>query len=313
MKTKAILLGTLVMAILAACSNDESEHIANGSKNAPTFTASIDGLVNTRAYNQVWENNDAIGITGTSGNKQYTNVKHITTGNGNFDVADAAQTIYYQDDNNVSFTAYYPWSESTTITAGTEKQKEQSTFDFLYGTGTGSKASPNVALAFTHKMAKVVLTIKKGADVGFDEVKAAKLSLEGFLHKGTFNGLTGEVTATEGAVSGWCFAGNAEAAADNDAPKTENTADETVSYTLILFPQTFAAKLPFSATLEGKQTFKADLDFTTANSKDENPGNYWIGGRQYNMSITLNKTGITVNGCTIQKWDETNGGDVSAQ
>lgn len=36
-------------------------------------------------------------------------------------------------------------------------------------------------------MTKVVLSVKPGNGVGYDEVKAALLSLEEFRHKGTFN------------------------------------------------------------------------------------------------------------------------------
>lgn len=308
-------MSTLVMVSLAACNNDENENLTNGSQNTPTFTASIDGLVNTRATDQTWGNGDAIGITGKSGETQYTNVQYTTTaGDGNFTVAKESESIYYQDGSEVYFTAYYPWNgTSTTITASTEEQSKQNTFDFLYGTGTGSKSSPDVELSFKHKMAKVAFTIEKGKGVSFDEVKAAKLSLRGFFHQGTFDGLTGTATATEGEVTDWCFAGNIATPAYN-APYTTDDTNETVTYTLICFPQAFAATLPFAATLDGKQTFKAELDFTTANTAagDENTGNYWTGGRQYNMGIRLNKAGVTVTGCNIEPWTEADGGIVDA-
>lgn len=313
MKTKAILLGALAITTLAGC-NNENDHIADGPQNA-TFTASISGQKNTRAYDRTWENGDAIGITGTSHNKEYTNIRYTTVnGDGTFTVATPGQEIYYQDNNEVSFTAYYPQGESTDITASTVKQENQKQFDFLYGTGTGSKASPNVALAFNHQMTKLVLTIQKGADVSYAEVQEAKLSLGGFLHVGTFNGLTGVVEATGEEATNWCFAGNANTT--YNAPRTLDANAETVSYTLILFPQVFATTLPFEASLEGRQEFKANLDFTAANraAGDEHPGNYWTGGRQYNMSIKLNKTGITVEGCTITEWNVVSGGDpVEAQ
>ncbi|MGN0299758.1 MAG: fimbrillin family protein [Lachnospiraceae bacterium] len=68
------------------------------------------------------------------------------------------------------------------MSADTRVQSGQKAFDFLWAQATGSKANPNVAFTFAHKMAKVVITVKKGADVSFEEVKTVKLSLNGFLH-----------------------------------------------------------------------------------------------------------------------------------
>lgn len=300
MNIKQILLGSLAVLALAACSSDENSLPAEESNGRATFTASIDGRVATRAYDQTWENGDAIGITGTSGDKAYSNVKYATTGNGNFTVATEGQEIYYQDDSEVTFTAYYPWNASTTISANTLEQSEQKTFDFLYAEGKGKKASPNVAFQFHHQMTKVVLTIKKGDDISFDEVKAALPRLGGFLKEGKFNGGTGETTVTSTTPATLDFA--------NNVPVQENTDAETVSYTLILFPQEFSAPLPFSAELAGKQTFRATLDFSAANSEHkEETGtdkNAWVAGWQYNVSVTLHKTKLTVDGCQIAAWRE---------
>lgn len=163
-------------------------------------------------------------------------------------------------------------------------------------------------------MAKVVLTIKCGADVSYEEVKDAVLTLDGFKHQGSFNVTTGTAEATGNESVMWLFAGNAEADVKNNAPFSNDDEKQTVSYTLIFFPQTFDAALPFTAELTGKQSFTAGLDFTGANAKvDEVAKNEWVAGRQYNMGVVLNKTGITVEGCTISPWEEVDGGDIDAQ
>lgn len=318
MKAKTIFMATLAASVLTACNNDENNVIDTGSSKA-TFTAAIDGQVNTRAYDQVWEANDAIGISGTSGSTTYTNVQYVTTGgNGNFTVGTSGNEIYYQDDNAVTFTAYYPWKNLaagvTTITADTRAQASQSDFDFLWSQQTGSKAIPNVQFLFAHKMAKLVLTIQKGNDVSYQEVQNAVLSLRGFKNNGTFDVTNGTATATgDNLTTDWTFAGNSTETGYN-APLSKDATAETVSYTLILFPQEFITALPITATLTGMQSFSATLDFTEANryAKDDNPKNEWVAGRQYNLSVTLHKTDITVNGCTIQGWDEAEGGNVNA-
>ena len=330
MKAKIIFMATLAAAVLTACNNDENNVIDTGSSQA-TFTAAIDGQVNTRAYDQTWEAGDAIGISGTSGSTTYTNVQYVTTGgNGNFTVGTPGNEIYYQDDNSVTFTAYYPWAnlaaDATTITADTRAQASQSDFDFLWSRQTGSKASPNVQFLFAHKMAKLVLTIQKGNDVSYQEVQDAVLSLGGFKYSGTFNVTDGTTSTADDLATGWTFAGNTSETGYNatfagntsetgyNAPFVPNATAESVSYTLILFPQEFSSPLPITATLTGMQSFSATLDFTAANvdAGDTDAKNEWVAGRQYNLSVTLHKTDITVDGCTIQGWDEANGGNVNA-
>ena len=301
--------------MLTACSNDEAAPIGADTTGMARFSATIDGTA-TRAYDQSWEPDDEIGISGTSGDKTYTNVCYLTErGNGTFAPKNESGKIYYQTDAEVTFTAYYPWNDlqdgAAAIGADTWRQAEQKKFDFLWAQAKGSKTSPNVAFKFAHKMAKVVLTVKKGSDVSYDEVKAAKLMLDGFKHIGSFDVVAGTAEATGNESGMWEFANNQDNK-EHNAPITEE--GETVSYTLIFFPQEFEKALSFTATLTGEQSFTAMLDFTNANAgKDEQPKNEWVAGRQYNMGIVLNKTDITVEGCTIDKWDEVDGGDVDAQ
>lgn len=304
----------LAAAVLTACNNDENDVIDSGSSQA-TFTAAINGQADTRAYDQTWEANDAIGISGTSGGTTYTNVQYVTTGgNGNFTAGTSGNEIYYQDDAAVTFTAYYPWtnieSGVTTITADTRAQSSQSDFDFLWAQQTGSKASPNVQFLFAHKMVKLVLTIRKGDGVSYQEVQDAVLSLGGFKNNGTFNVTDGTAFATDGTVN-LTFAGNTSETGYN-APLSKDDAAETVAYTLILFPQVFSSSLPITATITGGQSFSATLNFTTANidAGDTDAQNEWVAGRQYNLSVTLHKTGITVNGSTIQGWEEADGDNI---
>ena len=304
--------------MLAACNNEETVPDRETAQDMARFSATIAGPV-TRAYNIVWEADDEIGISGTSGEVQYTNICYFTSGgNGNFSPKDESKKIYFQDNSEVTFTAYYPWNDlkgGATISADTWQQAEQKKFDFLWAQAKGSKEHPDVAFTFAHKMARVVITVKCGADVSYDEVKAAVLMLDGFKHEGSFDVTTGTAEATGNESVMWLFAGNAEGDEQNNAPFKYDDTKQTVSYTLIFFPQTFETALPFTAELTGKQSFTADLNFTTANAEidGDKAKNEWVAGRQYNMGVVLNKTGIKVEGCTITKWNEVNGGEVDAQ
>lgn len=305
---KKILTAAAMTIMLAGCNSEEGLPAGESVQDMAHFSATIHAP-GTRAYDQIWEANDEIGISGTSGDVVYTNVCHLTAdGSGSFTPKDESKKIYFQDNSEVTFTAYYPWNDlkdGTTITADTWGQKEQNKFDFLWAQEKGSKEHPDVAFTFAHKMAKVVLTVKRGADVSYEEVKAAVLTLDGFKHGGSFDTATGTAEATGNESVMWKFAGNTENEVYN-APFHDDDAKQTVSYTLIFFPQAFDAALPFTAELTGKQSFTADLDFTAANAEIDktNAKNEWVAGRQYNMGVVLNKTGIKVEGCTIAPWEE---------
>ncbi len=314
--TNLFILGAAALAF-AACSNEEEAMVTDGPV-AAQVTASIGAERNTRAAGTAWDKGDAIGISGTTGDKTYTNVQYTTTGGGLFTVVDPVQAIYYQTDDEATFTAYYPWEAladgATTISADTWAQADQKKFDFLWARAKGKKAAPNVAFTFAHKMAKVVLTIKKGADVSYDEVKEAVLSLEGFKHEGTFDVTNGYASATGNSSVMWEFANSADNPAWNTPTIVRDDEKQTVSYTLLFFPQEFDVPLPFSATLKGSQSFSAALDFSAANEAAGGlKKNRWVSGRQYNLSVTLHKTGITVDGCTIAPWNEADGGNVDAE
>ena len=268
----------------------------------------------TRAFDSSWEAGDEIGISGGS----YTNVCYLTKdGDGRFTVKTPGDEIYFQDESEVTFTAYYPWNSLaegvTAISADTWAQAHQKSFDFLWAQASGKKASPQVAFTFAHRMTKVVLSVKPGNGVGYDEVKAALLSLEEFRHKGTFNITDGSTSVDDATTAMWEFAGNENA--HYNAPAIFNDTEGMVTFPLIFFPQEFDEPLPFFAKLAGGQTLKAEIDFTAANREKDGADakNEWVAGRQYNLTVTLHKTGITLDNCSIMPWEEVNGGNIDAE
>lgn len=308
MKSK-YLLAIALLAGLTACSDDEKGNTGTGEGYAALFTGSIE-KIHSRAYDQSWEKGDPIGITGTSGKDVYTNVcyKYAGSGNETFTVAGEAYKIYYQNEETVTFTAYYPWEESltaaTTITADTWGQIDQRKFDFLYATASGSKGTP-VNFTFAHKMTKLVLTVKAGDDVTYSDVESAVCYLDNFLHTGTFDRTTGAATATGNQSAMWVFANNTSDAAYNTPTVTKNEENASVAYTLILFPQTFSPVAGnLSVTVEtGGNKYSAEIDLSQV---ADNGTNELKPGTQYNITVNLSKTGLTVGTSTISPWTEKN-------
>lgn len=304
MKKTTLLTITLAAATLTACNNDNPTPSTGADE--PNFTASI--ATAARAYDNTWESGDAIGISGQSGDKTYSNLKYTTDGTGAF--AAAGDHIYFQNNAEVIFTAYYPWSDAA-ATADTRLQASQKTFDYLWAQATGSKASPDVAFNLAHKMSKVVITARCGSDVTYDEVKKAVLALGEFNTSAAFDRATGIVTSMDAATL--TFANNATA--EQNAPAIADDAAKTVAYTLIVAPQSFGSALTFTATQPGAQTYTAAIDFTAANRNAgiADPRNEWLAGYQYDIAVTIHKTGVSIQGCTITAWTEADGGNFDAK
>ena len=307
-----IIAAAVCGAALAACSGDDNAPETGSGKSSPVFTATI-GDTYSRALDSSWEAGDEIGISGAGS----ANVCYLTKdGAGKFSVKTTGSEIYFKDDEEVTFTAYYPWSDLTaapSVSADTREQASQKSFDFLWAQASGRKAAPEVAFAFAHRMTKVALTVRAGNGVDLDEIKAARISLEGFRFKGAFNTADGSTATDAATAQKWEFAGNEDAACN--APAAFNDAESSVTYPLIFFPQLLDAPLPFVAVLAGGHILKAEIDFTAANSGKDGAAarNEWVSGRQYNLTVTLNKTGISLDRCTITPWNEVNGGNIDAE
>ena len=312
MKSKIIpiIVAAVCGAALAACSGEDNVPEPGAGKSSPVFTATI-GDTHSRALDSSWEAGDEIGISGAGS----ANVCYLTKdGAGKFSVKTPGTEIYFLDDEEVTFTAYYPWSALTaapSVSADTRMQASQKSFDFLWAQASGKKAAPEVAFAFAHRMTKIALTVKAGNGVDLEAVNSAAMSLAGFRVTGAFSTADGS-TATEAAAPEWEFAGNENAA--YNSPVTISDAQSAATYSLIFFPQLLDAPLPFTAVLPGGHILKAEIDFTAANSgKDGDAArNEWVAGRQYNLTVTLNKTGISLDGCTIIPWNEVSGGNIDA-
>lgn len=301
---KYLIPSAFAIIMLAGCGNDDNEPKDTGSNDCPNFSATI-VETHTRAYDRHWESGDAIGISGAN----RTNVcYHTNDGLGNFTVKSSGDQIYFQHDDETDFTAYYPWNDlkgSTSIKADTRDQENQKNFDFLWASGSGRKDAPNVAFEFTHAMAKVVFTVKPGTGMSYDEVKKAVLSLDGFHHSGSFN-VTDGSTDLDDSREVWDFS---EFANFDDTEKT-------ATFSLIFLPQVLDEALEFSAVLEVPDnknlSLGAKIDFTGANRDvdGDDAKNEWVAGRQYNLSLTLNKTEISLDKCEIKPWKEVTGEDI---
>lgn len=312
----SLLAGAMLTFTFTSCSNDEIETIPYEGPVAAQVTAGIDGVA-TRAADLSWENGDAIGISCSGTNTNYTNMKYVTaSGNGTFthykdDKEDLTSGIFFQGKDDVTFSAYYPFTGTDgtipetegSITGSTSSQSSnQKNLDYMYASGvTTTYASPTVSFTndnkFKHKMTRLKLVLQTDAGFSADDVKNGTYTLSGLKHDGTFNVKNGtaEATSSSSAVSDWSVSTNCPSL-DADGKRT---------YTMILYPQTVTGALPFTATIASQNYGNnSGIKFTD---------NKLLAETSYTFTITIKKTGLVVSGCTIEGWTDGTGGSGNAE
>ena len=298
-KIRLFIVMAAVASFLGGCEKESNNTVENGPVSARITSAIIrQDTPDTRAAGTFWASGDAIGVSGTSGTVTYTNVKFVTTaGNGVF-TADGGpgNDIYFMDQNDAEFTAYYPHSGTNgtrpgtdgtlqhTFTAADQTAAGQAKYDFLFARATGSSSNPNVQFFFNHCMSRIVLNFQPGNGVtSLDDIE---YTLTGLTDAGTFNILTGLAKATS----------------------TVSTAGFTLSVpynasgmssSLIVFPQQSDAEMQMTLTLRGV-TYKTSFYFPT-NTKNNNVREL-ASGYSYIYNVKLNNTTITISPATIGEW-----------
>lgn len=309
-----IALGCGLM--VTACSNDDNIENVNKEPVEARISANIESLA-TRAAGTAWTDGDAIGVTGTSGSQLYDNVQYVysATTQPNFTLASGASPIYFQNTDDVTFTAYYPYAGSVSTTSAsiskTISAADQSTtsdtetgftpqsqIDYLYGTGTGGVGTNGeVNFTFNHKMSQLVLNFIAGADVSLNDLTS--YTLQGLKMQGTFDTSDGEASA------------DAEAQAADLTINAETGYYDATNHTstLILFPQA-AASATLCVSLDG-QTYTATLNFPTASAVQGLESGY-----SYTYNVTVSKDDMVISDAFIQDWIKAtivNNGDVTAE
>lgn len=305
MRQKYIAI-SLLACVLTACSHNDENIVVNDGPVAAQITAGLN-VPATRAENQTWGTDDAIGVTVTAAptsnmETMYRNVEYTISTGGNTQSATftSATGIYFQDENEtVTFSAYFPYQSGLAengiishddISTMQTDAATQETIDYLYDDNvTATQTNPSVNFIFEHKMTKLILIVKTGAGFTPSEIATGwSFNLGGLIHKGTFDTNTGIAIAdaTASPVSAWNITDN-RCEVDSEAG--------TRTYIMYLYPQTLTSSgLSFSATYGG-QTYTTQTGAINPALEE---------GNSYEYTITVNQTGLIVSGCTIEPWTE---------
>lgn len=296
---------------LAGCSTEEIP--SGGNDNNGRVALQVTSGIQTRAYDDRWEANDAIGIFAlmsgtteiatdeTSGtaqrNRQYTTAESSL---GTFNPADDNATIYLPVDGSTrDFIAYYPYKPEmagSTYKIDLSNQAEQKNIDFMVSTtqqaeGSSktkgiSKTDPSVQFRFEHKLSKVRLNIETGN--GFagnhSELAGMTVALTGQQTTADFDVLTDdEVTIAKG------YEGIDLLTAENGRTSEG-----------IVMPSYDYDGMRFEFHVKGHvQPYVWELNNSEKATRFDP-------GKEYIYNITIHKTAIEVT-ATIKDWEAGNG------
>ena len=271
-------------------------------------------LVGTKAVENLW-NKDKIGVIVTESpssdmTERYRNVGYVTASTGTaaeFTAAINRGGIYFRNDETVKFSAYAPYCEGdATLYPGNDGEIAVSTLtqpdaataekvDYLFAAeATASKAAPAVKFAFSHIMSRIILNVKVSTADGFDaaDIDKGVFELNGLVHEGMVNVLTGKAAASGQASFEWSLGANAQ--------KSAPTAGKH-RYVAVVLPQSVPNGLTLKAVIDG-QTFS--IGGVLAGELET--------GKSYTYDATLKRTGLEFTGSTILPWEPVDGGSGDA-
>lgn len=279
---KAFIKSLGLVLALSACQKENNE-IGYSDIEEPvsvSFSSQISRVVDTK-----WEPNDEVGISAKDGQDvSYTNVKYLSDASGDFSVPKGGEPICYQNQNAMSFTAYYPYSETISdgvISGNTLDNNKKCNYLWAQASDIRYSSSPTVNFTFNHSMAelRIELTYPQGTNV--DAYK--NVTISGLKHDGNFNINTGVASPkANAAVEDWNIALSQE----------ETTA---LSFKGVIFPQAVSGMVLKMKNVDYNIDFKETEEFKA--------------GKYYTISAVINEDGsvkvsIKVNGATIDDYKD---------
>lgn len=176
-KTCFVMLAALM---LAGCSNEIDEQVMD-SKRVPLQINGDINMLMTRAADDHWDDNDAIGVYMVSADNSIvggvSNYRYVVIDkdNGNFSPDGETNTAYFpESDDVVNVVAYYPQGNvvENKLSLDLANQDEQPRIDLMSAKAKGaSKSNPTINLGFKHRLTKLFFEIE--GDVNTDGIYAA--------------------------------------------------------------------------------------------------------------------------------------------
>lgn len=284
----------------AACTDDDADNgtaLPDG-RYPMAFTASVDGLVQTRATTTdgttSWQAEDRVAIS-MDGGTSYKQYKISNASTGAMSPDGEANTLYWSKTQE-TLAAWHP--VSCTI-GGNTGSGEVSITDQSSGFGTLENilhapakdytysSGGAVAFTFRHALAKVKVMLQKGEDITDSDLSDATVRFMGYTAGSLrYDGMTGSGS-------------NGEITSKKETPAGDGSGTPA-TYTALLIPQQMQNQKFIKITV-GAGDAARDYFYTPTGTNDAN----LEAGNQYTYTITVKKTGlgvqVTGNGVS---WDD---------
>ena len=236
------------IASFTACTNDAEEILFQEKEIKLTSEIKPTSRVTDLAYqsNQIVEDQQ-VGITITGAESRHDNVAWIVGANGT--LTNTGETIYWSNTQAV-INAYHPYNSSWTGTShsfsvNTDQSKEANycNSDLLWATATATKTETPVALTFSHKLAKINVTL---TSTNATDLSGAIISICGTNITTNFNPATGELSNTT--------------TANVQEIKAGITTKDAYTASAIVIPQTVNSGTKFIKVILGSKIFYYTLN-----------------------------------------------------
>lgn len=288
-----VMLAALMMA---GCSNEVEEQVMDSRRVPLQINGDINMLM-TRAADDHWDKNDAIGvymvtaensIVGDVSNYRYV---VIDENNGNFSPDGETNTAYFPESGDaVNVVAYYPQGNvvENKLSLDLANQDEQPRIDLMSAKAVGaSKNNPIINLEFKHRLTKLFFEIE--GDVNTDGIYAAIDNQYTDIQYDILNDklLIADGSGKKDIVMKYLNLDGHRFTEAIVLPNEEGNAAEDRQLTFQLNEKIF------NATISNSTTFKAGMKYTYTVKFETTPSG------NINVSIT---------GVSIKNWDD---GDIS--
>ena len=291
-KTKlfgCFLVATMLGIGFSACTNEadkmleQDSEIKLTSEITPSRVTSLDYQSNQIVKDQ------QIGITITGAKSEHKNVAWNVGEEG--ELSNTGDPVYFGN-VTATITAYHPfnnaWDENTSyaFSVNTDQSSEENyrNSDMLWATATSSKTETAIPLIFSHKLAKINVTLvpeKSG-----NKLNGATISIYNTKTSTTFNPTTGVVS---------------DATGEPQEIIAGVTADDVYTASAIVIPQEVSGKF-IKITHEGKTYY-----YTLASAKTLAAGN------SYSYTLTVKNKQLINTGSSINPWDDENSNEGDAE
>lgn len=287
MKKNKLLEWTFIaLATITSCTNDTEEiytqenEIKLTSEITPSRVTSLDYQSTQIVKDQ------QVGVTITGAKSEHKNVVWNVGEEG--ELSNTGEPVLWAN-QDIAITAYHPYNSSWKGTShefsvSTDQSTEENyrNSDLLWATETSSKTETAIPLIFSHKLAKINVTLKS-EDI--EDLSGATISICGTNISTNFNPVDGTLSATTANIQ------------EIKAGVTSSTA---YTASAIVVPQTVANGTPFIKITHNDRTFY----YTLSTNKELKSG------RSHNYTLTIKEKEVTTESDKITDWeDDDNEGD----